>query len=183
MFFLAYVVTFLGQLNFTRNYFFKVNAFAQRLLVQNNQFDTTVTFPEQLLFWNSYFFRRLTSSQQLLFQNSYLFKAKVVLTTSISSSSLGQLVFRNTYFRKINLFRISISIKEFLLRNRHFYKTSDYVDLVLYPYPLPIPNSLFGIFLGGFCVHDITRLIRTVTAVKFRYKFLIATNTSNSNLL
>ena len=110
IFFLAYVVTFLGQLHFTRNYFFTVNTSAQQLLLQSNQFDTTVTFSEQLLFWNSYFFRRLTSSQQLLFQNSYLFGAKVLPTTSINSSSLGQLVFQNSYFRKRNLFRISISI-------------------------------------------------------------------------
>ena len=126
MFFLAYVVTFLGQLHFTRNYFFTVNTSAQQLLLQSNQFDTTVTFSEQLLFWNSYFFRRLTSSQQLLFQNSYLFGAKVLPTTSINSSSLGQLVFQNSYFRKTNLFRISISTEEFLFRSRQFYKTSNF---------------------------------------------------------
>ena len=36
MFFLAYVVTFLRQLHFTRNYFFTVNISAEQLLLNGN---------------------------------------------------------------------------------------------------------------------------------------------------
>ena len=36
MFFLAYVVTFLGELQFTRNYFFTVNISAGQLLLNGN---------------------------------------------------------------------------------------------------------------------------------------------------
>ena len=68
MFFLAYVVTFLGQLHLTRNYFFTVNTSGQQLLLQSNQFDTTVTFSEQFLFGTA------TFSEGLLLLNNYSFK-------------------------------------------------------------------------------------------------------------
>ena len=88
MLFLVYVVSFLGQLHFMRNYFFTVNISAQRLLLQSNQFDTTVIFSEQLLFQNAYFFSAITLSKQLLNRSK----------NSINSSSLGQLVFQNSYY-------------------------------------------------------------------------------------
>ena len=36
MFFLAYVVTFLGQVHFMRNFFFTVSTSAEQLLLQSN---------------------------------------------------------------------------------------------------------------------------------------------------
>ena len=128
MFILAYVVTFLGQLHFTRNYFFTVNTSAQLLLLQSNQFDTTITFSEQLLFWSSYFLNRLTSSHQLLFQNSYLFGAKVLPRTSINSSSFRaagfseQLLQEDKFVQNIDIHRIISFSKQALLQNIKFFR-------------------------------------------------------------
>ena len=99
MFFLAYLVEFLGQLHITRNYVFTVNTSAEQLPLQSKQFDTTVS--EQLLLQSSYFSRTLVSSQQLFFQNSYLFGAKLLPTSYYFlriGSFLGQLVFQNSYY-------------------------------------------------------------------------------------
>ena len=82
--FLTYIVTFLGQVHFTTNYFFTVHTSARRLLLQSNQFDTTVTFLEQLLFQNNYFsaiilskqllIRNKTSADQLFLENRQFFE-------------------------------------------------------------------------------------------------------------
>ena len=87
--FLTYIVTFLGQVHFTTNYFFTVHTSARRLLLQSNQFDTTVTFLEQLLFQNNYFlrigsslraasmtnlFRILISTEEFLFRSKHFYK-------------------------------------------------------------------------------------------------------------
>ena len=64
MFFLAYIVTFLGQLHFTRNYFFTVNPSAQQYLVRHNSYAfRAATFSER------YFLSAIILSKQLLIRS------------------------------------------------------------------------------------------------------------------
>ena len=99
MLFLAYVMTILRQLHFTRNKHFCRGATSREWLIQHNSYFLGVaTSSEQLLSWSSYFFRTLTSFQQLFFQNSYLFGAKLLPTSNFLwiCSYLGQPVFQRT---------------------------------------------------------------------------------------
>ena len=64
---------FLGQLNFTRNYFFIPNTSAGQVLLRY-LFNTTVTFPEQLLLQSNYFFGVTTFSEHSFLLSDYSFK-------------------------------------------------------------------------------------------------------------
>ena len=100
--FLAYAVTFLGKLHFTRNYFFTVIISAEQLLPQSNWFEATVSFSELLIDQS-----KATYLEQLFFlHSSYsskivsLFRGTLLLTSYFLriGSSLGQLVFQNSYY-------------------------------------------------------------------------------------
>ena len=112
MLFLVYFFTILGQLHFTRNYFFTVNISAEQLLPQSNSFKATVSFSEQKVFGASIF------SEHSLLLNSCFFKLPIIIWGETFNDQLllvnGQL-FRGAsfseqpLFRKTNLFRIPIS--------------------------------------------------------------------------
>ena len=125
MLFLAYVVTVLRQLHFTKNYFFPVNIYAEQLLPQSNQFKTTVTFFRaatflELLFQNTHFFSAAIFSKQLLIWSETSTDQLLLMSRQLfrAASFSEQLLFRKT-----NLFRISISTEELLFSKQALLKS------------------------------------------------------------
>ena len=120
MFFLVYVVTFLRQIHYMRNYFFTVNTFAEQLLLQSNQFVTIITFVEQLLLQSNYFFVAAT------FQNTYFFSA--VFLSKYCSYLFGAKLLPTSYFLRIDgsfwqlIFRIATIQEDKFAQNIDIYR-------------------------------------------------------------
>ena len=118
MFFLAYVVTFLGQLHFTRNYFFTVNPSAQQYLVRHN----------------SYVFRAATFSEHY-FLSAIILSKQLLIRSKTSTDNFYQLLvlqgsqfFRTTtiqedkFVQDIDIYRRISFSKQNLLRNIKFFQ-------------------------------------------------------------
>ena len=95
MFFLAYLVTFLGQVHFMRNYFFTVNTSVEQLLLQSSYFFGADSFSEHLLLLSSYSFKIVTYSEQHLFRKTNLLRISI---------STEEFLFRSRHFYKTSNF-------------------------------------------------------------------------------
>ena len=159
MFFLAYIVTFLEEVYFRRNYFVTVNTSAAQPLPQSNQFFGAaffsleqLPFSEHLLLLSSYPFKILIWSKsftdQLLFGNRQFSRAvsfsKEIQEANLQVSLLYLFGFsEQLLFRKANLLRISISVEEVLFRSRYFYKTSNFSEQLFFQQSSSSKEALF----------------------------------------
>ena len=116
MLFLSHVVTFLGQLHFTRIYFFIVNTSAEQLLLQSNQFDTTV-----LLLDNTQFFRTANFSEQILLGRQIYSEYDICRRVSFS---------KQTLLHNIKFFRITAFSTKSLPQKRHFFRAAIFPEVL-----------------------------------------------------
>ena len=130
MLFLAYLVTILGQLHFTRKHFLTVHISAEQLLPQSNQFNTT-TSSEQLLLQSSYFLGALLfffSKELLIFNNSYFLSSYFFkIATYFTSYFFKITIFLNSWLER-NFYRPATSCEWVVIHDSLFFTTATFEE-------------------------------------------------------
>ena len=142
---LEYVATLLGQLCFSRSYFFT--------LLQSKYLNTIVTFWSSYFFraaafLRSFFFKTIISSQQLFFQNSYCFREKLLPSSHFLRIDIYGSYFLEQYLQKNYLLEPSTAGQHQLLQKSYFlendnYSGRQYSALPIFYGELPLQSGYF----------------------------------------